>query len=390
VHKFILLILKNLGRSKVRTILTSLAVAVLVTISAEMVTVTSTIQKMVESDASQAKLVVTERWVVPSRVPLRYVPYLNRLAGVTDWTTWSFYFGSFDATRLKQTEGLGLATRVENLTTMHAGLHKLDPAVIEALKREKNGALLGTGIMDMMNWKVGQQFTLISSSHPDKNLTFRIVGVMPIGEWPLNFFFRQDYFEEGIGNKESVNCVWLRTKDAEAAREVAEEIQKVFEKRQPELKVETESAGVARFASRGQAVLSLIRLVVFILVVDMVIVLSNSISVATRERRSEMAVLKVLGFEPGLIMALVVGEATLVGAVSGFAGATAAWSFSALALHGLLQWPGITGLFMMFPIAATTIAWGTLMGALVGFAGSIVPAWNARKVRVSDVFAKIA
>jgi hypothetical protein len=30
------------------------------------------------------------------------------------------------------------------------------------------------------------------------------------------------------------------------------------------------------------------------------------------------------------------------------------------------------------------------MGAFVGFTGSIVPAWNARKVRVSDVFAKIA
>ena len=39
-----------------------------------------------------------------------------------------------------------------------------------------------------------------------------------------------------------------------------------------------------------------------------------------------MAVLKVLGFQPGLIMALVVGEATLVGAVSGLAGAAVAWT----------------------------------------------------------------
>jgi putative ABC transport system permease protein len=122
----------------------------------------------------------------------------------------------------------------------------------------------------------------------------------------------------------------------------------------------------------------------------MVIVLSNSISVATRERRSEMAVLKVLGFQPGLIMALVVGEATLVGALSGLLGAAAAWTGSTLAVRGVFPWPEITGLFMMFPIAASTVAWGMVMGALVGFAGSIVPAWNARKVKVSDVFAKIA
>src|SRR5262249_33672811 len=151
--------------------------------------VTSTVEKMVENDASQAKLIVTERWVMPSQIPQRYIPYLNRIPGVDDWTTWNFYFGSFDASRKKQTEGLGLATRLDNLVEMHAGLEKLDPAIIDAMKREKHGALMGAGIMEMMSWKVGQQFTLVSTSHPDKNLTFKVVGVMPIGEWPRNFFF---------------------------------------------------------------------------------------------------------------------------------------------------------------------------------------------------------
>jgi putative ABC transport system permease protein len=389
VHRFLYLILKNLGRNKVRTTLTFLAVAVLVTICAEMMTVTSSIQKRVDSDASQAKLIVTERWVMPSQIPKRYVPYLTALGGVEDWTSWNFYAGYFDASKQKEREGFGIATRVENLREMQAGLENLDTAVIEAMKREKTGVIMGAGIMDMMRWRIGQQFTFLSSSHQGKDLQFKIVGVMPPGEWTRNFFFRQDYYEEGLGNKESVNCVWLRTHDEEASKAVAGQIQKLFEKRQPELKVETESAGVARFASRGQAVLSLIRLVVGILLVDMIIVLSNSISVATRERKAEMAVLKVLGFQPMLIMAMVVGEAMLVGAVSGLFGATAAWLCSTLAIQGWLP-PAITALFLMFPIAASTIAWGMGLGALVGFAGSMIPAWNARKVKVSDVFAKIA
>ena len=49
--------------------------------------------------------------------------------------------------------------------------------------------------------------------------------------------------------------------------------------------METESASVARFAERGQAILAIIQLVVGILLLDMIVVLSNSISVATRERR---------------------------------------------------------------------------------------------------------
>jgi len=203
-------------------------------------------------------------------------------------------------------------------------------------------------------------------------------------------FFRQDYFESATGNKDTVDMVWLRTSDGEAARHVTAQVHEQFRNRQPELKVETESAGVARFAGRSQALLSVIRLVIVILLIDMGVVLSNSISVTTRERRVEMAVLKVLGFEPRAIMALVIGEAVLVGAVSGLIGTALAWGCSALALAGWLPSAGLTRLFCLFPIRAEAVLWGVLLGALVGFAGSALPAWAARRIKVSDVFAKVA
>jgi putative ABC transport system permease protein len=388
--KFFVLILKNLGRSKLRTTLTALAVAVMATICAEMLTIIVSVRQHVASESSQSKLVVTERWVAPSCIPARYLSSLTRLDGVVDWTVWNFYAGYFDASRQRSHQGFGLATRPDNLVAMHTGLDKLDPAAVEALKREKTGAIMSADVMQQMNWKIGQQFTVLSSSHPNKDLRFKIVGVMPPGEYSRNFFFREDYFEEGTGNKETINCVWLRLRDADSARAVAGQIQEEFQRRQPELKVETESAGVARFVSRGQAILSIIELVVSILVVDMVIVLSNSISVATRERKVEMAVLKVLGFEPLAIMVLVIGEATLIGAISGFFGASVAWLVSTLAVHGILPGSGATRIFFTFPIHLPMVLWGSLMGAGVGFCGSVVPAWNARKVKVSDVFAKIA
>ena len=388
--KFFILILKNLGRNKLRTTLTALAVTVMVTICAEMATIILSVRQHVEAEASQSKLLVTERWVAPSRIPARYVPSLTRLEGVEDWTVWNFYAGYLDASRQRSRQGFGVATRPDNLVGMHNGLEKLDPAAVEALRREKTGAILSADMMQQMGWKIGQQFTVLSSSHPDKDLRFKIVGVLPPGEFTRNFFFREDYYEEGTGNKESVNCVWLRLADANAAQRVAGKIQEQFQKQQPELKVETESAGVARFVNRGRAILSIIELVVSILLIDMVIVLSNSISVATRERKVEMAVLKVLGFEPAAIMVLVIGEATLIGAISGFVGAFLAWLASTLAVSGVVSNNSATRIFFMFPIQSSMLLWGILIGAFVGFAGSVIPAWNARKVKVSDVFAKIA
>jgi putative ABC transport system permease protein len=388
--EFIGLVMKNLGRSRLRTTLTALAVGVLVTIGVEMLAVVLATRGRVTRDASQAKLVVSERWVMPSQVPARYVPMLTGLESVEDWSAWSFYGGYFDETRQQDHEGLGIAMRVDNLVAMQPNLAGIDPAALEAIQKDRTGALVGLAIMQTMKWRVGQQFTFVSVSHPGKDLRFRIVGTLPPGEWPRNFVFRQDYYQEGTGDKETVSCVWLRARNQEAARQVAEQIKVAFADRQPELKVETESAGVARFTDRGQAVLSLIELVLLILLIDMVIVLSNSISVATRERRVEMAVLKVLGFRPRLIMGLVIGEAMLIGAASGLCGALFAYGSSSLAVRGKLAPSPMTEFFLAFPIGASSLAWGLLLGAAVGFLGSIVPAWNARRVKVSDVFAKIA
>lgn len=390
MYQLIVLILKNLGRNKLRTSLTALAVTVMVIICVEMRTIVATVARHVEADGSQSRLMVTERWEVPSRIPARYVPILARVDGVEDWTTWSCYPCYCHESRQVSQQAFGVATRPDNLLAMQAGLARLEPAVVAAFHKRKSGAIVAADVAQDHGCKIGQPLTLFSAVNPRESLRLEVVGVMPTGEYPRMVFFRQDYYEAATGNKDTVDIMWLRTRDAETARHVAVQVQQQFRNRQPEVKIETESAGVGRFAGRGQALLSIIHLVIGILLIDMVVVLSNSISVVTRERRVEMAVLKVLGFQPRTIMALVVGEAVLVGAASGLAGTMFLWVCSAAALSGLVPSSGFTRLFYLFPIPFEAILWGLMLGALVGFAGSVLPAWNARGVKISDVFARIA
>ncbi len=387
---FVMLVLKNLGRNKIRTALTSMAVTVLVIIYAVASNVIESVRKSVNSSAGQTKLFVTERWAIPSQVPIRYMDEISRIPGVDHWTTWNFYIGFFDKDFQANRMGVGIATRIESVREMHAGFENISDPIIQKWREERTGALVGIGLMQMMRWRVGQEFTLFSSTHIGKNLKFKILGVLPAGTWPLNFFFRSDYFQEGTGNKDVVDCCMLRVRDAETGRRVAAKVQQDFENRPASLKVETESAGAARFAEKGQVILDLIKLVVGILLVDMVIILSNSISIATRERRTEMAVLKVLGFRPTHVMAMVVGEATLIGGVSGVFGGLVAWGISELANRQVLPPNGMTSFLLLFPVHPSTVLNGLILGALVGFIGSAIPAWGARTVKVSEVFSKIA
>jgi putative ABC transport system permease protein len=119
----------------------------------------------------------------------------------------------------------------------------------------------------------------------------------------------------------------------------------------------------------------------------MSLVIACAISIGVRERQREMAVMKVLGFGPNHILVLILGEALLLGVASGFA--------SAVLTYTIFNW-GFGGInfrvafFPTFPVPIESLRWGVSVGFLTAFLGSIVPAWSARSVKVSEVFSKVA
>ncbi len=374
-------VLKNLGRNKLRTSLTALAVMVLMLIYSIAGTVTNKVGRMVAGHSSQERLIVREKWTTPSRMPIRYVRELANFDGVEDWTVWHIYGGKLDAGHF----GAGFATHMENFRDMHSEMEDLDPKLIEAMGRCRNGVLLGRWIMDQMRWHVGQKITFESLTHLGKDLEFEIIGQLPSEIWSRCFFFRQDYFQEGVGDKETVNIVWLSVRDVQTGRRLAVEIEEAFANRPDQLRVETEAAGVGRIFEQRATVVNVINFVVAVLLVDMAIVLSNSISMTVRERRKEMAILKALGFQPSFILAMVIGEAVVVGAVSGMAGAGLAFGFSELNLAGYL--PFTESFLLEFPVPAKFVWHGLALGTLIGFLGSALPAWGAKKVKAVEAFA---
>ena len=93
--------------------------------------------------------------------------------------------------------------------------------------------------------------------------------------------------------------------------------------------------------------------------------------------------LKVLGFRPWQVLGLVLGEAILVGGLSGLlAGGMAWWMTQA---SGGLPF----GAMEKFFISDNALWWGPAIGAGTALAGSLLPAWTARSVKASEVFARV-
>jgi putative ABC transport system permease protein len=186
----------------------------------------------------------------------------------------------------------------------------------------------------------------------------------------------------------SLALVWVRVPDTRTFERVAEQVTSSPEYRSPAVKCETASSGIASFLDAYRTLLWGMRwLLAPAILGTMAVVIANAISISVRERRVEMAVLKVLGFSPNQIMTLVLGEALLIGCGSGF---LSAWATKYLinSVAGGVVLP--IAFFGKFFVDSAAPWWGLSIGALTALAGSIVPALSARSVKVSDVFSKIS
>jgi putative ABC transport system permease protein len=153
----------------------------------------------------------------------------------------------------------------------------------------------------------------------------------------------------------------------------------------PPVKCETLTAGMAAFMDSYRDLIWGLRwLLSPAILFTMTLVLANAISISVRERGFELAVLKVLGFRPGQILALVLGEAVLVGAAGGLLSAILTY----IAINDVVNNNNVFEIGIYIPFWG--LLWGPVIGALTALGGSVLPAWASCRVKVSQVFARVA
>jgi putative ABC transport system permease protein len=410
-RKYFSFIFKSVLRNLLRTSLAGMAVMVLVFVVTLICSILVLLGNAMKERSKDMKAVVTERWQIPSQMPFSYASTLEQGAARSDHPedakpqdsmTWQFFGGTTDpAKRTRENSAFMFAMDPHKIRTMMDDLDQVDPQLIEAMVKNKKGVLMGRTQMEMFNKRVGERFTLTSFNYKDLQLEFEIVGQLPVGRYDQSCIMNRQYLNDALfeayprehnGAKhpmadKTLNLVWLQVPDPEAFRKVADQVMTSSYYTVPSVKCETASSGISTFLDAYADLIWAAKwfLVPAILGV-MALVIANAISISVRERRTEMAVLKVLGFGPSRIMALVLGEALLVGA--GFGLLSAAITYGYVHVYkGGFSFP--IAFFGIFDIPADALWWGFVFGGVTSLLGSILPAWSARTVKVSEVFAKV-
>ncbi len=411
--------LKSLRRNLLRSILTSLATVVLVLVVTLVWSILYFLDKATSEKAKDLKAIVTERWQIPSQMPFAYAASLSEGAAARptdvrpdDNMTWQFYGGTIDpGKRTRENTVFFFCMDPRKLLTMMDGLDELTlqersdlDHAIDVMVKDKRKVVIGKDRLAAMKKRVGERIKVTSLNYKDIDLEVEIIAEFPDGRYNQSAIMNRDYLNDAMDDynakqkakglpthpltMKSLNLVWLRVPDTDAYQRVADQIMSSSLYSSPAVKCETASSGISSFLDAYRDLLWGMRwLLVPSILVTMSLVIANAISISVRERRVEMAVLKVLGFSPGQIMALVLGEAILIGGLSGAFSSGATYVLINQVAGGL-KFP--IAFFPAFLIPEDALWWGPMIGIGTAVAGSFFPAWSARTVKVSDVFSKIS
>ncbi len=380
--KYARLVGVNLMRNKRRTILTMLSVAAALFLFVALRSVNTTLDDAREV-GSESRMVTRNAISIVFQLPEAYYAWLSNVPGVrrVSWGNWFHgiyrgdprdFFPSF-------------AVDVDSYFDIY-------PEVVvpeeqkQAFMRERTAAMVGTNLMERYGWRLGQTINLTSMIYsPDNAWPFTIRAVYtPLPGWSDDvFYFHYDYLYE---MSEWAQPGWyiLQIEDPSLAATVAETVDAHYENSRFATRTETERAfqtGMVSMYGNVGLLLNVVGLAVFFAIL---LVAANTMVMAARERASEVAVLKTLGFSDRLLFGLVLAEAatiTLVGGLLGVFGAKLL--FEGTGFQGLGFLPG-------FEVKLSTAALGMAIALLLGLISGLVPAWQAARLPVAHTLRRVA
>lgn len=262
--------------------------------------------------------------------------------------------------------------------------------VRRAFLRDRRGAIVGRKLADRYGIAPGDVIQLRGVVYPG-DWEFVIKGIFD-GRDPKTdtsqLFFRWDYLNETLrlrsrSQADQVGFFVVDVANVNRVAEVSQAIDAVFKNSSAETLTETERAFQIGFLKQTEAILISIRVVSFVVIFIILAVMANTMTMTARERLSEYATLKALGFGPGYVARLILGESLVIALIGG-AIAIALTPPVATRLAGLTE-----TLFPSLFVSAGTVALQALSALAVGILAALFPMRSAAGVRIIDGLRKV-
>jgi putative ABC transport system permease protein len=382
--KFLHLILANLSRKKLRTILTVGSFAVALFLFAFLAVVKGAFGRGADI-AGADRLVIINRISIIQPLPLSYRDQILRIPGVKSITHNNWFGGVY------QDEKNFFPQFVIDPENQRQVMSELIVPNDQWQKfvADRQGAIVGARTAQRFGWKIGDRIPIKNVSYGTSGTwEFNLDGIYHsehAGGDETQFWFQWDYFEERVPERFKGNTGWyvLRLNNPDDAPRVAKAIDDTFTNSSYETKTETESAFAAGWVKQFGNIELLILTIGSVVFFTLLLITGNTMAIAVRERVGELAVLKAIGFSDFSILVLVLAEALLIALFGGILGLGVAM----LAVPVLGN--ALNGLLPELVLSPAILSVGLATALLIGAAGGVLPGVGAMRMRVVNALRRV-
>jgi putative ABC transport system permease protein len=378
------LVLKNLFKHKIRSLLTVGSIAIAIFLLCLLRSLVVSLDAGVRAAASN-RLIVQSSVSLFVYLPESYTQKLRQIEGVENVGRWNWFGGYYQ----DPSNFFGqMSTDASELASMYPEIELVEGSW-EEFKKDRSACIVGKQLVDRFEFKLGQQIPIVGTlfSRTDGGTwDFRVAGIYRSSKPNVDqgsLFFHYDLLQKAVetgesGGPEGVGWYVIQTKPGADQTAIMSEIDAMFENGPQRVQSTTESEFQAQFLSMMGNIPFFISAIGGGVLVAILLASLNTMLMAAREQTRDVGVLKALGFSDGIVFAVMLTQSLLLCGIGGFSGL----AFAKLTEPAFIQLLGT--FFPGYRVTNEVLLMGAGLTLLTGFVAGIAPAWSARRQSVID------
>jgi putative ABC transport system permease protein len=374
-------ILRNVRRNKLRSLLTMLSIGfslALLTILLGYLAMQA--QWGIEADKHH-RIVVMSSSGFAGAVPISYVDRVRDMPDIQACAPFSWFGGTYKEQQMAFAQFGTDPKHVFNVWPEYV----IDPEQLKEFQNDRQACVADRRLANRMKWNIGDRIPLKGTFY-DVALDLKLVGLFDAPQTTDSLWFDLEYLSESLRAKgmeqqsSNAGTIFAKTKSPDVMAAISKEIDDRFSSSDNPTRTQTETAFAQIFTDMLGNIQTFILVIGLAVVFALSLVAATAMAMSMRERTTEVAVLKAIGFSRMSVLVFVLGEACCIALLGGLFGL----GMGCLCLQGL---HGASAQFFPFSVSEFAGPWMlNLLAAAagIGIVSGLVPAIRAAQLSVVD------
>jgi putative ABC transport system permease protein len=382
MFRYLSLMLKNSLRNRRRSALTIVSIGMSLCLLGVLGALYRGLFLAPPTPGQELRLVVHHKVSITQPLPFSYESKIRQVPGVREAMVWQWFGGTYKDARDQKNFFARFCVEPDKF-------FRVRPEITLPLEQQKEfehlrtAAIASSDLATRMNWKIGEKIFLTGDIFP-VNPEMTLVGIFDDPNTSETLFFSQIYLREmlGISNarQDMVGSFEVQVERADQVDSVAKTIDDLFASSTAPTKSESEQAFALQFVSFLGNVKVFLMSICAAVTFTVLLVSANTMAMSVRERIREVGILKTLGYTPGTILFLILGEAGVLSLLGGVIGLLLAVGLTNVVRNG----PSFIQAMKTLTITPDVGGALLVLAFIIGVASSFIPAFNAARTPILE------